>query len=255
MDRDILSIEVDARGVATVTLNRPEVHNAFNDALIARLNDAFSRLGGDPNVRVIVLGGAGRSFCAGADLNWMKAMLGYSEAENIADSSRLADMLYVIHTCPKPTIARVHGAALAGGVGLIAACDIVVAARCAAFAITEVRLGLLPANIACYLVPTIGPRALRRYGMTADRFDAEEAKRIGLVDDIVALEDLGGAVEKIVGSILAAGPNAVGECKKLIDYVGGAITKQMRHDTAAWLARVRVGDEAQSRMNAFLRKR
>ena len=121
MDRDILSIEIDARGVATVTLNRPEVHNAFNDALIARLNDAFSRLGGDPNVRVIVLGGAGRSFCAGADLNWMKAMLGYSEAENIADSSRLADMLYMIHTCPKPTIARAFGIRRAvGGPELLA---------------------------------------------------------------------------------------------------------------------------------------
>jgi len=255
MSDDILLTTIDARGVATVTLNRPAVHNAFNDALIARLDEAFARLGADPAVRVVVLAGTGKSFCAGADLNWMKAMVGYSEAENVADSSRLADMLYRIYACPKPTIARIHGAALAGGVGLVSACDIAVAAPGASFAITEVRLGLLPANIACYLLPAIGSRALRRYALTAQRFDAAEAHRIGLVDEIAPADGLDAAVAGIVEALLAAGPEALAECKRLIDHVGGPLSAQLRHDTAAWLARVRVGAEAQQRMNAFLAKR
>lgn len=255
MTDESLLTHTDGRGVATVTLNRPEVHNAFNDDLIARLDRAFTQLGADPGVRVIVLAGNGKSFCAGADLNWMKAMAGYSEAENVADSSRLADMLYKIYSCPKPTLARVQGAALAGGVGLISACDMVVAAEHAKFAITEVKLGLIPANIALYLVPSIGMRAVRRYGMTGDRFDAAEARRIGLIDEIVPAERLDAAVAAIVDALLAAGPQAVVECKKLIDHVAGPITEQMRQDTAKWLARVRVGEEAQSRMHAFLNKR
>ncbi len=255
MSEEVLLIEVDSRGVAKITLNRPAVHNAFDDTLIARLKDAFTKLGADRAVRVIVLAGAGKSFCAGADLNWMKAMAGYSEAENIADSTRLADMLYTIHVCPKPTVARVHGAAFAGGVGLISVCDIVLASEQATFAITEVLLGLIPANIACYLSPVIGPRALRRYGLTAQRFDAAEARRIGLVDDVVPAGELDAAVERIVTSLLAAGPDALAECKKLIAHVAGEVTEAMRRDTAARLARVRVGEEAQGRMNAFLNKR
>jgi len=255
MTEESLLTHTDARGVATVTLNRPAVHNAFNDDLIGRLDRAFSKLGADPGVRVIVLAGNGKSFCAGADLNWMKAMVSYSEEENVADSSRLADMLYKIYSCPKPTLARVHGAALAGGVGLLSACDMVVAADHAKFAITEVKLGLIPANIALYLVPSIGVRAVRRYGMTGDRFDAAEARRIGLIDEIVPTERLDAAVAGIVDALLAAGPQAVVECKKLIDHVAGPITERMRQDTAKWLARVRVGEEAQSRMHAFLNKR
>lgn len=254
MADEILLTEVDARGVATLTLNRPAVHNAFNDELIARLHQAFSGLGADSKVRAIVLAGAGKSFCAGADLNWMKAMVGYSEAENLADSRRLADMLYAIHACPKPTVARVHGAALAGGVGLISACDIVVAAEHALFAITEVRLGLIPANIACYLIPTIGVHTMRRYAMTAERFDAAEARRIGLVDEVTPADSLDAAVARVVESLLAASPEALAECKKLIDYVGVPVTEEMRRETAGWLARVRVRGEAQSRMNAFLKQ-
>jgi methylglutaconyl-CoA hydratase len=250
-----LLTHTDARGVATVTLNRPAVHNAFNDDLIGRLDRAFSQLGADPGVRVIVLAGNGKSFCAGADLNWMKAMVGYSEAENVADSSRLADMLYKIYSCPKPTLARVHGAALAGGVGLLSACDMVVAADHAKFAITEVKLGLIPANIALYLVPSIGVRAVRRYGMTGAPFDAAEARRIGLIDEFVPADQVDTAVANIVDALLAAAPQAVAECKKLIDHVAGPITENMRQDTAKWLARVRVGEEAQSRMHAFLNKR
>ncbi len=252
---DSLIVRTDARGVATVTLNRPAVHNAFNDDLIARLDRAFSALGADPGVRVIVLAGNGKSFCAGADLNWMRAMLGYSEAENVADSSRLAEMLYRIYACPKPTLARVHGAALAGGVGLISACDIAVAAEHAKFGITEVLLGLIPANISLYLVPGIGPRALRRYGMTGQLFDAAEARRIGLVDEIAPVERLDAVVEGIVDALVAAAPYAVAECKKLIEHVAGPVTEPMRREAAKWLARVRVGDEAQSRMHAFLSKR
>src|SRR3990172_651545 len=248
MTEENLLTQTDARGVATVTLNRPAVHNAFNDDLIARLDRAFAELGADPGVRVIVLAANGKSFCAGADLNWMKAMLGYSEAENVADSNRLAEMLYRIYSCPKPTLARVHGAALAGGVGLISACDIAVAAEHAKFGITEVKLGLIPANIALYLVPSIGARALRRYGMTGQLFDAAEAQRIGLVDEVAPAERLDAIGAGIVGAPGAAAPHAGAECKKLIEQVAGPVTEPMRRDTAKWLARVRVGDEAQSRM-------
>ena len=254
MTEENLLTQTDVRGVATLTLNRPVVHNAFNDELIASLDRAFTELGADPKVRVIVLAGNGKSFCAGADLNWMKSMVGYSEAENVADSSRLADMLYKIYSCPKPTVARIHGAALAGGVGLVSACDMAVAAEQAKFAITEVKLGLIPANIALYLVPSIGLRAVRRYGMTGDRFDAADARRIGLVDEVVPAEQLDAAVAGIVDSLIAAAPHAVSECKELINHVGGQVTEQMRQDTAKWLARVRVGEEAQSRMHAFLNK-
>ncbi len=257
MDEDILLTEIDARGVATLTLNRPAVHNAFNDEVIARLDQAFARLGADLRVRVIVLRGSGRSFCAGADLNWMKSMVGYSEAENVADSSRLADMLYRIHSCPKPTLARVHGAAIAGGVGLVSACDIAVAAREAKFGITEVKLGLLPANIALYLVPCIGARAMRRYALTGEIFDAAEARQMGLVHETVPAVELDAAVDRIVSALLAAGPRAVVECKKLIGDVAaaGAVTEELRRDTAKRLAAVRVGPEAQSRMQAFLGQR
>lgn len=255
MSEDILLQETDARGVATLTLNRPAVHNAFNDALIARLDRAFAELGADPSVRVVVLAGAGKSFCAGADLNWMKAMVGYSEAENVADSRRLAEMLYRMHSCPKPVVARVHGAALAGGVGLVAAADIAVAAEEAVFAVTEVRLGLIPANIACYLIPAVGVRAARRYSLTGERFDARQAQRIGLIDEVAPQARLDAALAELVDGLLSGGPQAIAECKRLIAHVGGGVTEQMRGDTAAWLARVRVGAEAQARMNGFLRKR
>lgn len=255
MTNDILLTEIDSRGVATVTMNRPAVHNAFDDDLIARLHGAFADLGADPEVRVVVLAGTGKNFCAGADLNWMKAMAGYSEVENVADASRLADMLHTMHTCPKPTIARVQGAAIAGGVGLVAACDMAVAADRAIFAVTEVRMGLIPANIACYLIPTVGVRAARRYALTGERFDADEAWRIGLVDKVAPADGLDAAVADMVESLLAGGPHALVECQKLIDHVAGPLTDAMRHETAAWLARVRVGVEAQDRMNAFLEKR
>jgi methylglutaconyl-CoA hydratase len=252
MNADILLGKIDSRGVATVTLNRPAVHNAFNDELIARLDRTFTELSADPRVRLVVLAGNGKSFCAGADLNWMKAMAAYSEEENVADSSRLAEMLYRIHSCPKPTIARVHGAAIAGGVGLVSACDVAVAAEQAKFAITEVKLGLLPANIALYLVPSIGPRAMRRYAMTGETFDSAEARRIGLVHEVAPAAELDSALERVIRALLAAGPRALAECKKLIEYVGGPVHEQMRRETATWLARVRVGDEAQGRMHAFL---
>jgi methylglutaconyl-CoA hydratase len=182
-------------------------------------------------------------------------MAGYSEAENVADSSRLAEMLYKIHSCSKPTVARVQGAALAGGIGLISACDMAVAVEHAKFSITEVKLGLIPANIAVYLVPSIGVRAVRRYGMTGSLFDAAEALRIGLVDEVASAGQFDAAVAGIVDDLLAAAPQAVAECKKLIEHVAGPVTEQMRQDTAKWLARVRVGEEAQNRMHAFLNKR
>ncbi len=255
MEEKILLTETDGRGVATVTLNRPAVHNAFNDALIGELDAAFAKLGADPKVRVIVLRSNGKSFCAGADLNWMKSMVGYSEAENVADSSRLAEMLFRIHACPKPTVARVQGAAMAGGVGLISTCDIAIAAEDAKFGITEVRLGLLPANIALYLVPSIGARAMRRYAMTGETFGAKIAHEVGLVHEVVPAAELDAAVGRVIDALLGAGPHALAECKKLIDDVAGPVTRERRVDTAKRLAAIRVGPEAQARMQAFLAKR
>src|SRR3546814_4189266 len=183
MTESILLTEIDGRGVARVTLNRPEVHNAFNDALIAELKAAFDRLAADAAVRVVVLAGNGKSFSAGADLNWMKRMAGYSEEENFAEAMRVAEMFHTVNSLPQPTVERVHGSAFAGGLGLVSVCDIAIAALEAKFAGTEVRIGLIPATISPYLMEAIGPRAARRWFLTAERFDAAEAKRNGLVQD------------------------------------------------------------------------
>ena len=256
MTEDILLTQIDARGVATLTLNRPSVHNAFNDDLIAQIADAFTKLGADPKVRVIILTGNGKSFCAGADLNWMNAMVGLSEAENVADATRLSDMFYKIYSCPKPTIAKVQGAALAGGVGLISVCDMAISVENAKFGITEVKLGVIPANIALYLLPRIGIKAMQYYGMTGLIFTAFEALKINLIDEVTSVDGLDRSITTIVNALLAAAPQAVTECKKLIQYLaGGALINENRLETAKWLARVRISDEAQGLMNAFLKNR
>jgi len=248
-------IAVDANGRATVTLNKPEVHNAFDDALIAQLTETFEALGRRADVRVVVLAANGKSFSAGADLGWMRRMAGYSEAENRADAEQLARLIHVLDSLPKPTVARVQGAAIGGGVGLVAACDVAVASEAASFALSEVRLGLIPAVISPYVIGAIGPRQARRYMLTAERFDAMEAKRIGLVHDTVPAANLDAAVDAVVAALLLGGPEAVRESKALARDVGGSPDDAVRADTARRIARLRASPEGKEGVSSFLEKR
>jgi methylglutaconyl-CoA hydratase len=243
-------------GIGIVTLNRPEVHNAFNEVLIAELTDAARHLGDDARVRVVVLTGSGTSFCAGADLNWMKKMAAYSHEENVADAAALAEMLRALNDVPKPTLARVHGPAFGGGVGLVACCDIAIAAAEATFALTESKLGLVPATISPYVVEAIGARHARRYFLTAERFEAAEAYRIGLVHDIVPISQLDDRINEMLGPLLLAGPNAQRECKALIRAVAHRpVTDKVIADTVQRIASVRASPEGKEGVAAFLGKR
>ncbi len=251
-----LAVAVDRRGVVTVTLDRPEKHNAFGDALIAELADAFRRLGADETVRAVVLAANGKSFSAGADIEWMKRMAGASEDENRRDARALADMLRLLNEMPKPTIALVQGAAFGGGVGLVACCDIALAADGAIFALSEVRLGLIPATIGPYVVAAVGERSARRYFLTAERFDAAAALEIGLVHKVVPAAELAAAGEKVLADLLAGGPKAQAEAKALIHAIAGRpIVADVIEDTAARIARIRAGSEAREGFDAFLAKR
>jgi methylglutaconyl-CoA hydratase len=243
-------------GVATVTLNRPELHNAFDDTLIATLTETLAALEADPGARVMVLKANGKSFSAGADLNWMRRVAGYGEAENLADSRALAALMQRLNFLPKPTVAAVQGAAYGGGVGLVAACDIAVAAESAVFALTEVRLGLIPAVISPYVVAAIGERAARRYFLTGERFDAATAAVLGLVHEVVEATTLDEAVGRHVANLMQGGPAAQAAAKKLIRRVGrGPINAAMIDDTAERIARVRAGEEGREGVAAFLEKR
>jgi len=244
-----------ADGEAVVTLNRPDVHNAFDDALIVRLGDVLDQLSTRNDVRVVVLAGAGKSFSAGADLGWMRRMAGYTEAENRADAMRLAHLMHRLDTMPMPTVARVHGAAIGGGVGLVACCDIALASAAAAFALSEVRLGLIPAVISPYVIGAIGPRAARRYMLTAERFDAAEARRIGLVHQVAEPDHLDVLVKMVVDALKLGGPKALAETKRLALDVGGAPSEEIRADTAARIARLRASPEGREGVTAFLEKR
>src|SRR3954471_4648293 len=228
------SLLVDKKGgVARVTLNRPDVRNAFDDALIASLAQTFSALNSDATVKVVVLGGNGPAFCAGADLNWMKRMAGYSYDENLRDAGALADMLATLDGLDKPTIARVHGPAFAGGTGLVAACDIAVGTPEAKFCFSEESLGLSPATISPYVVRAIGARAANRYFLTAEVFDAQEAVRIGMLSTLVPAAALDSTVEALVQHLLAGGSDAQARIKDLIRRVAGrAIDDELRGDTA-----------------------
>ncbi|MBL8831640.1 MAG: enoyl-CoA hydratase/isomerase family protein [Rhodospirillales bacterium] len=248
--------QVDTRGVATLWLDRPELHNAFDDALIAALTAELGRLAGDASVRVLVLAGRGKSFSAGADLNWMKRMAGYSEAENRRDADALAGLMRVLDAFPKPAIARVQGAAFGGGVGLVACCDIAVAVDTATFCLSEAKLGLIPSVISPYVVAAIGARAARRYFLTAEIFDAAKAKNLGLLHEAVPADALDAAIEAIVAPLLAAGPAAQAECKALVARVSrGPVDDAMVADTAARIARIRVSPEGREGIAAFLEKR
>ena len=255
MTMQTLAITRDG-SVARVFLNRPDVRNAFNDAVIAELTQAFAELARDDTLRAIVLGGHGKAFCAGADLSWMREMAGYDWEQNRADAHKLAEMLWQIYSCPVPVIGRIHGDCYAGGVGLAAVCDVLVAAEGINFCLSEARLGLLPATIAPYVVKALGEQAARRYFITAERFDAATARQLGFVHEVVASEALDAKVDEIAAAIAANGPAAVKACKQLVkDVAAQAITPQLRADTARRIADIRASDEGKEGVQSFLGKR
>jgi methylglutaconyl-CoA hydratase len=250
-----LNINITHR-VGLIWMTRAEVRNAFNETTIAELTDAFRALGADPGVRAIVLAAEGPAFCAGADLEWMRRMSQYSHDENLADATKLATMLRTIYECPKPVIARVHGAAFAGGVGLVAACDIAVASLSAEFCLTETRLGLIPATIAPYVIRAMGAGNARRYFLTAEKFGASEAYRIGLVQDIVAPEELDGTINELLGTLMLTSAEAVTEAKRLVrDIAFRPIDDALVADTAQRIASIRQSTDGREGIAAFLEKR
>ena len=256
MSEQLLITTVDHRGVARLTMNRPELRNAFNEEVVNQICDTMGRLGNDPNVRVIVLTGAGKAFSAGADLNMMRRVAEYSSAENKDDARRLAHMLSSIYYAPKPTVALVNGPAMGGGLGLIAACDIAVGAEEAFFALSEVRVGLIPAVISPFVIQAIGARQAQRYFLTGERFDATTAASIGLLHETAPAAELDQAFEAIINNLLTCGPIATREAKELIRSVAGrSIDDGVMKDTAERIARLRASDEGKEGVTAFLEKR
>jgi methylglutaconyl-CoA hydratase len=252
------SVEIVRRSahVAEVWLNRPELRNAFDSEVIAALTQAFRTLGEDAQLRAVVLGGRGKAFCAGGDLNWMRAMADYTWAQNKADADALAEMLWTVWRCPLPVVARVHGDCYAGGVGLAAACDVLVAAEGMHFCLSEARLGLLPATIGPYVVRALGEQAARRWFITAERFGAARAHALGFVHECVAPEAIDATVDGIVAALVANGPQAVQASKRLVqDLAGRAIDAALRDDTARRIADIRASDEGREGVSAFLARR
>lgn len=251
-----LDIKRPSPHVAEVWLNRPDVRNAFNDSVIAELTAAFKGFAVDKELRAVILAGQGKAFCAGADLNWMRAMADYSWEQNRDDAQALADMLWAIYSCPVPVVGRIHGDCYAGGVGLAAVCDILVAAEGVNFCLSEAKLGLLPATIGPYVVRALGERASQRYFVTAERFDAATAKSLGFVHECVAPELLDQQVQTLVAALVANGPAAVKACKRLVqDLAGQPITPELRADTARRIADIRASAEGKEGVQSFLQKR
>ena len=249
-------LDIDARGVARVIMDRPALHNAFDEALIAELTDTFRALDRDGATRLVVLTGAGKSFSAGGDLNWMRRMADYSPAENVRDAEGLGALMSSLDMLTKPTVGLVQGAAYGGGVGLVACCDIVVAAATARFCLSEVKLGLIPAVISPYVVRAMGARAARRYFLTAEVFDADTARRLGLVHEVAPADGLDAAAAPIVEALLQAGPDAQAAAKALIARVADApIDDALIADTARRIALIRATDEGREGVGAFLEKR
>ncbi len=251
-----LEIRRPSPHVAEVWLNRPDVRNAFNDGVIAELTAAFAGFADEAELRVVVLGGHGKAFCAGADLNWMRAMADYSWEQNRADAQALADMLWTLYRCPVPVIGRIHGDCYAGGVGLAAVCDVVVASEAAGFCLSEAKLGLLPATIGPYVVKALGEQAARRYFTTAERFSATEAQRLGFVHELCPPGSLDERVAALVAALVANGPAAVKACKRLVqDLAGQPITDALRADTARRIADIRSSPEGKEGVSSFLQRR
>ena len=248
--------EIDSDGIARVTLDNPSKHNAFDDQIIAQLTDAFSAVAANSNVRVMVLASEGKSFSAGADLDWMKRMASYSYDENLQDARALALMLQTLKTMPQPTIARIQGAVFGGAVGLVSCCDIAVAATVATFSLSEVNIGLVPATVSPYVIEAIGARAARRYFMTAERFSAQTAKHIGLLSEVIGPENLDKQIGLLIDALLANGPEAVIASKQLVaDINGQAIGSDLIEHTCKIIAKIRVSEQGQEGLQAFLEKR
>jgi len=250
------TIEVSIRDrVARVALNRPDVRNAFNEVMIEDLIRVLEKVERDDAVRVFVLTGKGTAFCSGADLNWMKKMKGFTVEENYRDAMRLAELMFKLYNLPKPTIARVNGASIGGSNGLVAACDIVIASHRAEFSLSEVKIGLVPACIGPYLVKRIGEAACRDLFLTGERISADQAKNLGLVNDVVTHENLDARLEEKAGNLLTSGPHALAVSKELLSRVGAMPLAEAREYTARMIADLRCGQEAQEGMTAFLEKR
>lgn len=244
------------QGIAVIWMNRPEQRNALNDVLINEITDAVSLAIEDDDARAIVLAGRGKAFCAGADLNWMKTASAMSADEARKDSGSLANLLRLLYESPKPTVARVHGAAFAGGMGLVAACDIAIASHDARFCLSEVKLGLIPAMISPYVLKAMGERHARRLFLSAEVFDAAEAYRIGFVNDLASPEELDGTINTMLGHLLLGSPNALAQTKLLIrDMVGRPINEELTADTAARIAAARASVDGQEGIAAFFEKR
>lgn len=243
------------KNVSTVCLNRPDVHNAMNEELMRELTTCFKELYEDDTTRIIILTGNGKSFCAGADLHWMKSMVKYSKQENIKDSSLLLNLFETIYNCPKPVIGRINGSAFGGGVGLIAVCDVVIAVPDCKFAFSEVKLGIIPAVISTYVVKRIGISNMKRLFITGERFNSSYAKEIGLVDYIVAEHDLNDTINQYIELLCTSGPNAIKEVKKLINNYEKFDLEKYKEFTVKKIAELRISDEGQEGINAFLEKR
>ncbi len=256
MSESVLDIRRPSPHVAEVWLNRPEVRNAFNDGVIAALTEAFTRLNQDTELRVVVLAGHGKAFCAGADLNWMRAMADYSWDENRADAGKLAQMLWTLDQCPVPVIGRVHGDCYAGGMGLASVCDVLVASDNVTFCLSEARLGLLPATIAPYVVRAMGEQAARRWFTTAERFSAAQGQAMGFVHELCAPDEIDARVAALVATLVANGPAAVRACKQLVrDVAGRPIDAALRDETARRIADIRASAEGREGVQSFLGKR
>lgn len=241
--------------VARVVFNRPEVHNAFNDTMIKELSSVFDDIEKRPDIRVVIVTGEGKSFCAGADLNWMRRVKDYSYEDNLKESLDLAEMLFKVYASPKPTIARVNGAAIGGGTGLVAVCDIAIAAEKAKFSFSEVKLGLIPACISPYVLKKCGEGKCREFFLTGERLTAEKACAAGLVNAVISLDEIDAYITSIVALLVSSGPEAISTCKELLRNVSGMSLEDAKRYTAEVIAKLRISDEGQEGMNAFLEKR
>lgn len=241
--------------VGWITFNRPDIHNAFNSTVISELSAAFTDMEKDSTVRVVVLTGAGKSFCAGADLNWMRGVISQSFDENLAESNALADLFWQIYSFKRPVIGRINGAAIGGGTGFVAVCDIAIAADSAVFSFSEVKIGVVPACIGPYVVKKMGEGKARELFITGERMNAQRAHEVGLVNKVVGDEQLDAEINALIDSLLSSGPEAVAMAKRLVSGVGGMTPEQFRPWTADMIAKLRVSPEGQEGMDAFLNKR
>lgn len=244
-----------AGDIARISFNRPDVHNAFNAVMIREMDDAFGKAAAEPDVRVVVLTGEGKSFCAGADLNWMREVIRFSYEQNLKESFELAELMEKIYFLPKPTIARVNGATIGGGTGFLSACDIAVASEDAKFGLSEVKIGLVPAAISPYVIRRIGESRAREYFLTGERFNARKALALGLVNRVVPHKNLDSAVDELTRLLLTSGPQALANCKELIQKVPGMTLEEAKAYTARMIANLRISEEGQEGMAAFLEKR